>query len=112
MDLENLLVTTEEDTFEQDLLDLSSLLIAQVYDDETEQLYSSIRKRIISQLNFKEFSASRILADIRNVRHRNVKNSLILEELIINPLTSYSELRRQVQYVKAGNTSNFNAFGC
>ena len=64
MDLENLLVTTEEDTFEQDLLDLSSLLIAQVYDDETEQLYNSIRKRIISQLNFKEFSASRILADI------------------------------------------------
>lgn len=110
MNLENTLVVVEQDTFEQDLIDLSSLLSHGIYDDEAEQLYKSIKGKILSQLNFQEFSASKVLSDIRKIRCKNVKHSLIIEELVINPLVSYSVLRKSIWYVEAGYSSNFSSF--
>ena len=79
-------------TIENDLLDLMELLYKRKINDDTEELYIKIKEKIYDDINFKDLSINIILNDLREIRQVNMIHSLILEELILNPLESLDEI--------------------
>ena len=81
-----------KDTIENDLLDLIEFLYKRKINDDTEELYSRIKDKIYDDINFKELSVNIILTDLREIRKINMIHSMILEELILNPLESLDDI--------------------
>lgn len=80
------------DTIENDLLDLIEFLYRSKINNEAEELYTRIKNKIYDDINFKDLSVNIILTDLREIRQVNMIHSMILEELILNPLESLDDI--------------------